>query len=95
MHHNHVQLDGHDVSVINADGSQSHNTKRDQVPNRIINWLVQRGYIKEDTEWILAPHAIDPVVSEKVRRIKAYGIPFELDFMGQVMYWSSRLFGRS
>jgi hypothetical protein len=30
--HIHVQLKGRDVSIINTDGTQSHNTNRNDVP---------------------------------------------------------------
>lgn len=94
MYHSHVQLNGRDVSVINADGSPSHNTTRDKVPNRVVDWLVGQKFIKEGTDWPVLSQAIDPVVAEKVRRIEFYGVKFELDFMGQVNYWLSRLSGR-
>jgi hypothetical protein len=66
-----VHLDGHDVNVINADGSQSHNTTRDKVPNRVVDWLVGQKFIKEGADWPVLPHSIDPVVAEKVRRIES------------------------
>ena len=92
-HHSHVQFNGHDVSVINADGTQSHSTTREKVPNRVVDWLLVQKFIKEGVDWPVLPHGIDPVIAEKVRRIESYGIRFELDFMEQFKYWSSRLFG--
>jgi hypothetical protein len=82
-----------DVSVINADGTQSHNTTCDKVPNRVVDWLLGQKFIKEGVDWPVLLHSIDPVIAEKVRRIESYGIGFELDFMEQFKYWSSRLFG--
>jgi hypothetical protein len=92
-HHNHVQLKGNDVSVINGDGTQSHNTTRDKVPNRVVDWLVDKKFIKEGVDWPVESSGIDPVIADKVRRIETYGIRFELDFMQQFNYWSSRFFG--
>lgn len=89
-HHNHLQCKGRDVSVINADGTQSHNTNRDKVPQRVVDWLVARKYIKEDTDWLLSSPAIDPAIADKARRIEKYGETFELVLVPAVL----RLLGR-
>ena len=44
--HVHVMLKGRDVSIINRDGTQSHGTTRDQVPNWLIDNIKKRGLIE-------------------------------------------------
>lgn len=44
--HTHVMFRGDDVSIINRDGTQSHGTNRDQVPNWVIDRIKQMGLIE-------------------------------------------------
>jgi hypothetical protein len=44
--HTHVMFKGNDVSIINRDGTQSHGTNRDKVPNWVIDGIRQRGLIE-------------------------------------------------
>ncbi len=48
--HVHVMLKGQEVSVINSDGTPSHNTDRSDVPGWLIARMVVRGLIKEASE---------------------------------------------
>jgi hypothetical protein len=58
--HVHVMLKGRDVSIINRDGTQSHGTNRDAVPNWLINRIKAQGLIEsalivEDGEELFIP----------------------------------------
>ncbi len=44
--HTHVMFQGKDVSIINRDGTQSHGTNRDKVPNWVIDKMRKRGLIE-------------------------------------------------
>ena len=44
--HTHVMLRGDDVSIINRDGTQSHGTNRDQLPNWVVDRIRQMGLIE-------------------------------------------------
>lgn len=44
--HVHVRLNGRDVSIINRDGTQSHGTTRDSVPNWVVDKIKTRGLIE-------------------------------------------------
>lgn len=91
--HNHVQFRGRDISIINDNGTQSHHTTRDGLPNWVVDWLVDNQYIKESADF-LPRQAIDPVVAEKVRRIAQFGIAHELDHVPSVFETLKRWFRR-
>ena len=82
-YHCHVQLRGQDVSVINSDGTQSHSTNRDQLPNWVVDRMVAQKLIKEGFE-PLDVYEVDPELGDKVRRIEKYGVAFELDLITEV-----------
>jgi hypothetical protein len=44
--HNHLLFKGNEVSIINRDGTQSHGTSRDNVPNWVIDKLRSRDLIE-------------------------------------------------
>jgi hypothetical protein len=44
--HNHLLFKGNEVSIMNRDGTQSHGTSRDNVPNWVIDKLKKRGLIE-------------------------------------------------
>jgi hypothetical protein len=44
--HNHIMFRGDDVSIVNRDGTQSHNTTLDKVPNWVVDRIRQRGLIE-------------------------------------------------
>jgi hypothetical protein len=48
QNHVHIMIDGKQVSVINRDGTQSHNTTRDRVPNWVIDRIKAKGLIESD-----------------------------------------------
>ncbi len=45
--HVHVQFKGNDLSIINRDGTQSHNTTRDDVPKYVLDYLRNKELIAE------------------------------------------------
>jgi hypothetical protein len=90
MYHTHIMLHGNDVSVINADGTQSHGTTRDDVPTRVITHCIDKKYFTEATA-IWRSHTIDPIVADKVRRIERYGVVFELTVVPAVTRVLSRM----
>lgn len=83
--HNHVQARGRDVSIINQDGTQSHNTTRDDLPNWVIDWLIDHDYIKEEADLLARQQTVDPIVAEKVKRITQFGIQHELSNLPRVL----------
>jgi hypothetical protein len=44
--HNHLLFKGNEVSIINRDGTQSHGTDRDNVPNWVVDTLKKKGLIE-------------------------------------------------
>jgi hypothetical protein len=44
--HVHIMLDRNQVSVINGDGTQSHNTTRDAVPKWVLDKIKTKGLIE-------------------------------------------------
>jgi hypothetical protein len=89
-YHTHIMMHGNDVSVINADGTQSHGTTRDHVPNRVISHCISKKYFTEEAA-IWNSHTIDPIVADKVRRIEKFGVIFELEFIPAVTRVLSRM----
>ena len=45
--HYHVLLRGQDVAVINQNGTPSHGSDLDEIPNRIRDWMSDKGLIDE------------------------------------------------
>lgn len=75
MGHVHLELRRNQVAVINRDGSPSHGSNIDQVPNRIIRSLRDRGLIEsandlflEHASWGASLSA--PIIDEAVKVVE-------------------------
>lgn len=68
--HIHVQFKGNDVSIINRDGTRSHNTTRDDVPKYVLDYLRDKRLIAEakDRKDFGLPQA---VIDAAMRRYRA------------------------
>jgi hypothetical protein len=58
--HVHVMLRTNDVSIINRDGTQSHGTTRDKVPNWVIDKIKAKGLI--ESTYIVEANTPSPVL---------------------------------
>jgi hypothetical protein len=48
--HSHIEFRGDQISVINRDGSPSHNTTRNRVPQSVVDFLIDKKLIKESRD---------------------------------------------
>jgi hypothetical protein len=66
--HNHIQLKGHEVAVINQDGTPSHKSDLSQVPGWVLAWVKDKGltesYFATQT---IADRVPAAVIAEAVR----------------------------
>lgn len=50
--HNHILFKGREISVINRDGSPSHNTSREAIPRHILDHLTTNKFIVENSQHV-------------------------------------------
>ncbi|WOH59932.1 hypothetical protein [Bradyrhizobium sp. BWC-3-1] len=60
QNHVHIMLKKNDVSIINRDGTQSHGTSRDKVPNWVIDKIKARGLI--ESAYIIEASTAPPIL---------------------------------
>ena len=58
--HVHVMLRTNDVSIINRDGTQSHGTTRDKVPNWVIDKIKAKGLV--ESTYVVEANAPPPIL---------------------------------
>jgi hypothetical protein len=87
--HTHIEFKGQQISVVNRDGSPSHNTTRDRVPQKVIDFLLDKKLIKECQDISTPTGGVPRGVIDKALGHERFG-----RLIAQTVAYISRVFGR-